>query len=243
MTIRLKDWHIYTLAALLAAFSMFISFVGTELTVPASANEGSDEFVIILDPGHGGVDGGAVGAGGTVEKRINLEISLRLRDILADAGYTVIMTRCEDISIHDSSADTIKEQKVSDMHNRLELTRLYPNSMLVSIHQNTLSDPAVTGAQVFFSPNNEKSAVLAQSIQDAFNAGLQPDAQRVTKEAGKNLYLFYNAQNTAVLCECGFLSNPEEEKLLCSQEYQDRVSFCIYSGILSYLAAESAAKQ
>ena len=242
MTIRLKDRHIYILAALLVAFSMVVSFWGTELTVPASADEGSDEFVIILDPGHGGVDGGAVGANGTVEKRINLEIALRLRDMLADAGYTVIMTRCEDISIHDSSADTIKEQKVSDMHNRLELTRLYPNSLLVSIHQNTLSDPSVTGAQVFFSPNNEKSAVLAQSIQDVFNEGIQPDALRVTKKAGKNLYLFYNAQNVAVLCECGFLSNPDEERLLCSPEHQDRVAFCVYSGILKYLAAEDAAQ-
>ena len=192
--------------------------------------------VIIIDPGHGGVDGGAVGVGGTVEKRINLEISLRLREVLTRAGYTVIMTRDTDISIHDSTAGSIREKKVSDMKNRLKLTQLYPDSLLVSIHQNTLDSPSVTGAQVFYSPNAPESQLLAQTLQNVFNDSLQPDSHREIKKAGKNLYLFYNAKNTAILAECGFLSNAGEESMLCDPAYQDKIVYCLFTGIAEYLA-------
>lgn len=243
---RIKNTYLFIMSAALLAVMLAVPFSGTGDAVTASAGTTvNDDFVIILDPGHGGVDGGAVGTGGTVEKRVNLEIALRLRDVLDDAGYTVIMTRDSDVSIHDSNAQSIKQQKVSDLRNRLALTKLYPNSLLVSIHQNTLPDSKnVSGAQVFYSANHPDSAALAQAIQDSFNTCLQPQKARTTKKAGKNLYLFYNAQNVAVLAECGFLSNPQEERLLCTQEYQDKIVFCIYSGILEYLdggyAPESA---
>lgn len=221
---------------LIAVASMLLGIaLGTGLLAGSQAVQADDDIVIIIDPGHGGIDGGAVGINGTVEKRINLEISLKLRDVLAAAGYNVIMTRDSDISIHDSSANTIREMKVSDLRNRLKLTQLYPNSMLVSIHQNTLGDSLVTGAQVFYSPNNPQSAVLAQSIQDEFNDHIQLENARTTKAAGSNLYLFYNAQNVSVLCECGFLSNKEEEALLCTDDHQNKIVFAIYSGILTYL--------
>lgn len=199
-----------------------------------------DQFVIIIDAGHGGIDGGAVGVNGTVEKRINLEIALQLRDVLCSAGYNVIMTRDTDISIHDSSADTVREMKVSDLHNRLKMTELYRNSLLVSIHQNTLTSPSVTGAQVFYSPNNPASEQLARSIQDQFDRYIQPGAPRETKKAGKNLFLFYNAKNTAVLAECGFLSNAEEERLLCSPEHQRKLVFCLYKGLLEHIEENSS---
>lgn len=190
--------------------------------------------VIIIDPGHGGVDGGAVGVNGTVEKRINLEIALQLRDVLSAAGFNVIMTRDTDKSIHDSDASSISQMKVSDLHNRLAMTKMYENSLLVSIHQNTLHDPSVTGAQVFYSPNNEESAVLAQCIQDQFNQYLQLADSREIKKAGKNLYLFYNAENAAILAECGFLSNSKEEQMLCSEEHQKKIVFSLYCGILDF---------
>lgn len=228
-----RDWLLAILLSLLVLAAIIITRGGR--FDKASSASIDEKPVIILDAGHGGVDGGAVGVSGTVEKRINLEIALCLRDMFQRAGYTVIMTRDTDISIHDSDADTIREMKVSDLHNRLALTELYPDSLLISIHQNTLPNSSVTGAQVFFSPNNPESEVLAQSIQDCFNRYIQLDADRTTKKAGKNLYLFYNAKNTAVLAECGFLSNKKEEAMLCTQEHQRDIAYCIYRGALIYL--------
>ena len=233
MLIKIRKEYLLAVGLALALLLFIILTQGG--TAGLTSAQPSDDFVIILDPGHGGVDGGAVGVNGTVEKRINLEISLRLRDVFTAAGYTVIMTRDTDKSIHDSSADTIREMKVSDLHNRLALTEMYPNSLLISIHQNTLGNSSVTGAQVFYSPNNAESRILAQSIQDSFNSGIQLAGDRQIKEAGKNLYLFYNARNTAVLAECGFLSNSQEEAMLCDKAHQDDIVFCIFRGTLEYL--------
>lgn len=227
-----------TALALLTAIGVVLGLAESAMT---NSSVASKQFVIIIDAGHGGIDGGAVGVGGTVEKRINLEIAQQLRDVLCGAGYTVIMTRDSDISIHDADANSVREMKVSDLHNRLALTEIYPNSLLVSIHQNTLGDHSVTGAQVFYSPNDERSQVLAQSIQEQFNAYIQSGAGREIKKAGKNLFLFYRARNTAILAECGFLSNSTEEKLLCSFSHQRKIVFCLYSGILEFLANNSEA--
>lgn len=191
--------------------------------------------VIILDAGHGGFDGGAIGSNGTIEKNINLAISLKLRDMLENAGYTVIMTRETDIALNDEEDTSTRNKKVSDMHNRLNLTNLYPGSTLISIHQNKLDgDSKVYGGQIFYSPNQESSQILAQYIQDEFNTHIQPEKAREIVKTGKNLYLFYNAQNTAVLCECGFLSNPEEEAMLNTEDYQFKIAYCIFSGIMIY---------
>ncbi len=223
---------------LAAAFMVLVSvvfLVPDQKTSYAASETVDDNPIIIIDAGHGGVDGGAVGANGTVEKNINLEIALQLRDVLQASGFHVIMTRETDMSIHDSSAVTISQMKVSDLRNRLAITRTYPDSVLISIHQNTLSDSSVTGAQVFYSPNKDESALLAQCIQDQFNDRIQLSRSREIKQAGKNLYLFYNAPNTAVLAECGFLSNPEEERLLNTSEHQADIVFSIYCGLLEYL--------
>ncbi len=191
--------------------------------------------VIIIDPGHGGIDGGAVGASGTVEKDINLQIALKLKSKLTVLGYKVIMTRETDISIHDADASTVRQKKASDLKNRLNFTKIYPDSLLISIHQNIIDIPSVRGAQVFYSPNNESSKVLAEKLQDMLNSEMPSGKPRTISKAGSNLYLFYNAQNTAVLIECGFLSNKEEEELLCSEEYQNALAITICKGILSYL--------
>ncbi len=233
MLLRLRKEHLLAIGLALAVLLFIILTQGGTVGVVSEDPQGSN--VIIIDPGHGGVDGGAVGVNGTVEKRINLEIALRLRDVFSNAGYTVIMTRDTDMSIHDSTADTIREMKVSDLRNRLQMTRMYPDSLLISIHQNTLGNSSVTGAQVFYSPNNPSSQLLAQSIQNSFNSGIQLAGDREVKKAGKNLYLFYNAQNTAVLCECGFLSNSREEQMLCDPGHQDDIVYCIYRGALEYL--------
>ncbi len=234
MLVRIKKEHLLAVGLALAVLLfIIITKGGTEHLTSAQLQDSGT--VIIIDPGHGGVDGGAVGVNGTVEKRINLEIALRLRDVFAQAGYTVLMTRDSDVSIHDSDADSIREMKVSDLRNRLKLTEMYPDSLLISIHQNTLGDGSVTGAQVFYSPNHPDSKLLAQCIQDSFNNGIQLAGDREIKQAGKNLYLFYNAKNTAVLAECGFLSNSSEEAMLCDPAHQDDIVYCIYRGTLEFL--------
>ncbi len=233
MLVKIRKEHLLAVGLALAVLLfIIITKGGTEHLTSAQPQQTT---VIIIDPGHGGVDGGAVGVGGTVEKRINLEIALRLRDVFSQAGYTVIMTRDTDISIHDSSADTIREMKVSDLRNRLKLTEMYPDSLLISIHQNTLGDSSVTGAQVFYSPNDPRSELLAQCVQDSFNGGIQLAKDRQIKKAGSNLYLFHNARNVAILAECGFLSNSREEALLCDPAHQERIVYCIYKGTLEYL--------
>ncbi len=191
--------------------------------------------VIIIDAGHGGIDGGAVGVSGIPEKDINLQIALKLRARLTVLGYKVIMTRETDISIHDASAATIRQKKASDLKNRLKMTTLYPDSILISIHQNIIDIPSVRGAQVFYSPNKDSSKVLAGYIQNSLNLCMRSGKPRNITEAGSNLYLFYNAKNTAVLVECGFLSNSEEESLLRSEEYQELLAFAVSNAVLTYL--------
>ena len=239
---NLKFRHYVILVLVLGlAIGSVIGISGGTLTAMILPDDPKD-YVIIIDPGHGGIDGGAVGVSGALEKDINLAIGLRLREILTEAGYTVVMTRDTDISIHDSDAVTVRQKKVSDMRKRLAMTQLYEKSILISIHQNKLGDRKVTGAQVFYSPNNPESEVLAQAIQDEFNRSIQINGRnKEIKKTGKNLYLFYNAKNIAILNECGFMSNPSEEALLGDPVYQEKIAFTIFSGLINYFSAMRAA--
>ena len=191
----------------------------------------------MFEPAHGGIDGGATGIGGVVEKDVNLQISLKLREILKANGYEVVMTRDTDKSIH-SSGKTVAQQKKSDMNNRLKLINSTPNSITVSIHQNHFEQSQYSGAQMFYGRKNESSKLLAEAIQKRFVENLQKDNKREIKEAGKNLYLMYQAQNPIVLVECGFLSNPVESALLSDDTYQNKVAFTIFSGIAVYIGAQ-----
>lgn len=194
--------------------------------------------VIIIDPGHGGADGGAVGVDGIVEKDINLSICLVLRDFFEVSGFEVIMTRDADISIHDEGLTGTRKQKTSDLHNRLAIAEAYPGAIFLSIHQNKFGQSSSRGAQIFFGPNNEQSEKLANVLQKNFIARLQPDNHREVKRAGKDLFLMYNAQCPAVLVECGFLSNPEEGRMLTDPDYQSRVAFVTFASVLEYLDME-----
>lgn len=187
---------------------------------------------IVIDAGHGGFDGGAEGEYGIVEKDINLIISSKLKDILLLNGFKVTMTRESDISIHD---DNSKNKKVSDMKNRLKIINNNPYSLTVSIHQNKFEQKQYSGAQVFYSPNNQLSEVLANSLQLSFAQNLQKENKREIKKAEKNLFLLHNAKNPAVIVECGFISNPSESLLLKDDEYQNQVAFTIYIGLMNFL--------
>lgn len=190
---------------------------------------------VILDPGHGGIDGGCVSVDGASEKGINLAIALTTRDILSSLGYEVVLTRDTDISIHDKGVEGIGNQKKSDMKNRLSIINSYENAVAVSIHQNQFTDPSYSGAQMFYSNSSDLSDKLASCVQSAFVKNLQPDNVRETKEIGNDLYLLYNANCPMIMAECGFLSNDEESKLLQSEEYQKKVAFTIATGIITFI--------
>lgn len=204
----------------------------------------NDFATVILDPGHGGEDGGAVGIDGIVEKDINLSISLKLRDFLQAAGYKVIMTRETDTAIYDDDSKTLREKKRSDLYNRAEIIKdnSKEKTIFVSIHQNKFPNSKYFGSQIFYSKNHAGSQNLASGIKDSLVGLIQPENTRETKPADKKIFLLHNAQIPAVIVECGFLSNENEADKLTKPEYQTQLAFSIYCGISNYFINNSTDK-
>ena len=209
-------------------------FINKESAIGASVNN-NDAITVIIDAGHGGIDGGTQASDGTLEKDINLKIALKLRDILDSFGVKTVMTRETDISIHNNGVSGIKNQKISDINNRLEIIESTENAVFVSIHQNYFTQSKYSGAQIFYSKNNPDSNLLALSIRKSIIENLQKDNTREIKASGKEIYLLNNATAPAVMVECGFLSNEAEAELLKSDEYQQQMAFFIALGILDYI--------
>lgn len=207
--------------------------------VPAAVGSTPPSRVIVLDAGHGGIDGGCSSAAGDVEKNINLAILLDLRELLEASGYTVIVTRDTDRSIHDEGVEGIANQKGSDMDNRLGIFNSVEDALCISIHQNQFTDPQYSGAQMFYADTNPESEALARMLQTQFVSFLQPENTREIKLCGKELFLCYYSENPTVMCECGFLSNPQEAALLVTEEYQQKVAFTIYAAIVQYTVDRS----
>lgn len=208
----------------------------SEDSVTVSALPAEKTPIIVLDAGHGGADGGCSSAEGVPEKGINLNILLKLRDILLLNGYEVEVTRDTDISIHDSGIEGLANQKSSDMDNRLAVFNKYDNALCLSIHQNQFTQPQYRGAQMFYSATNPASEALARSLQGSFRTLLQPDNDREIKQCGKELFLCYFSENPTVMAECGFLSNPDEAAMLNTDEYQTKIALTLFSGISSYIS-------
>lgn len=202
------------------------------ISVPPSDNGAP---VIVLDAGHGGMDGGCSTADGITEKGINLNITLTVKDMCGLFGYETEATRQTDTSIHDKGITGTRNQKVSDMKNRLDLFNKYPDSVCVSIHQNTFSDPRYSGAQMFYSGSNPANEKLASIMQSRFVSYLQPENTRETKLCGPELYLCHYCDNPTVMIECGFLSNPDEAGRLINEAYQKQVAFTIFSGLNEFV--------
>ena len=207
----------------------------TERALPVSTAP-TDKPVVVLDAGHGGLDSGAVGATGTLEKNVNLSIVLTLRDMLEMSGFEVVLTRDQDISIYDPGVEGIRNQKLNDMDNRLEIIQSYPDSIFLCIHQNNFTDPRYFGGQMFYNNNNPNNYTLARIMQNKF-AELQPGNDREIKLSGNELFLLKSNPNPSLMIECGFLSNPEEEAKLATWEYQQKVAFTIYGGLMEFLDA------
>jgi len=223
----------YRWAAALLSVIIFFTFGVSESAARTSVPP--SDIDVIIDPGHGGVDGGAVGVTGSIEKEINLSISLYLRDILTAEGLNVLMIRSTDISIHSEDAVTIRQKKTSDLKNRLEILNRNPDAVVISVHQNSFTAGYVHGTMIYYGTVNETSKQLAEEVKKSIQI-LQPENQKQLKAAGRDLYLMSNAKGPAILVECGFLSNAKEELLLKSDEYQQKIAQSIADGIFTYLA-------
>ena len=188
---------------------------------------------VLIDPGHGGEDGGAV-SGDVLEKHINLAVSHDVADLLRLCGYTVSMTRDTDDALTNEGED-VRKRKYNDMKMRLDLYNATPDNVVVSIHQNKFDAAASHGAQVFYSPNHPNSAVLAEALRKSVTGMLQPDNTRTCKTAGKEIFLLKNARVPAVIVECGFISNRQERELLVTDDYQKQLALAIAAGLMNYV--------
>lgn len=207
--------------------AFFLGCAGLLLHSVETAGEGTAfaaHPVIVIDAGHGGMDGGTTGISGVKEDAVNLAIARRLNAILSLAGYETLMTRttAEDLS---TEGETIRARKQSDLHNRAQMVNSLPEALLVSIHQNHYPDPRYDGPQVFHTPS---ATELANSMQSALNAALKPAGRRAAKPAS-GVYLLERSAHPAILVECGFLSNPAEEQSLASPQYQRSLAAVIAS--------------
>ena len=188
---------------------------------------------VVIDAGHGGEDGGAVSPSGAVESQLNLAVAQRLDLLLGLYGVDVVMLRTEDVSLHDPEAETLREKKRSDLQNRVAKIQAVPNATLISIHQNTYSGSArYHGAQVFYA-DEESSLGLAKHAQERLRLALDPDNGRQAAKLPGEVYLMDHIDCRAILVECGFLSNPEEDALLQTGSYQTKLAAALASAYLS----------
>ena len=223
MVILIRKRHVAYLV-LLCCFVAGLSAVlwhGNAAFTAAFAPEEGTPFTVVVDAGHGGEDGGAVAGDGTVESGLNLAIARRVRDLLTFAGMPTAVTREGEDAIYDPGSATLREKKVSDLHNRVDLVNAIPGAVLVSIHQNSLpSSPSTRGAQVFWN-RQEGAEALAESVQTAQAA-----------QVPSSVYLMKEITVPGVLVECGFLSNAAETEQLKDPGYQKKLAAAIAAGVL-----------
>lgn len=222
----LKKLEIAIIICLITGLIMFNNKLGKLVT--------SDEIetvkkVVVIDAGHGGSDPGKIGVSGALEKDINLEIAKRIKILLEEKGISVFMTRETDEMLCEEALEN--NRKRADMAKRVELINEISPDMVISIHQNSYTDPEVSGAQVFYYSESEEGARMAAMMQKALT---EIDNENTRKEkANNNYYLLKRTKAPTIIVECGFLSNPKEAAKLVEKEYQDMISNAIVKGIES----------
>ena len=195
---------------------------------------GMKSLRITIDPGHGGIDHGAVGTKtGVLEDTLNLDISQMLAKKFMLAGADVLLTRTDEAVVYSDQGDT---QKRRDMNYRAKIVNEQNPQVMVSIHMNKYPNAKYSGAQTFYAQGNEEGKLLAQCIQDELISGLTDNNNRQIKTG--DFFVLKITKNASALVECGFLSNAAEEKKLCDPEYRKKVAECIFSGICRYLGVQ-----
>ncbi|GGD26597.1 N-acetylmuramoyl-L-alanine amidase CwlD [Pontibacillus salipaludis] len=193
--------------------------------------------VIVIDPGHGGVDGGAVGSDETLEKEITLEVSKKLRDYLQQAGALVYMTRERDVDLADEDEKSISKRKSQDLKRRVEFINDKEADFYVSVHLNAIPSPKWHGAQSFYNASSPESEQLAKLIQSEIKRNLENTNRSAL--AISNMYLLRSTESPGALVEIGFLSNAHERELLKTEEYQNKVAASVYEGMLRYVTEDA----
>ena len=216
-------------------FSILVFAIATdvkEITVPTVSLPVSGK-TIVIDAGHGKPDEGAESSTGTTEAAINLKIALKLQNLLEQSGTTVILTRSDENAIYDIDSKTLKQKKISDIHNRVKIGNESSADIFVSIHLNKIPESKYDGWQTFYKEGSSEGQKLAVSIQNNLNQTIQKENNRIAKTID-NIYIIKHVEIPITIVECGFLSNPEEEKQLLDDEYQDKLAWGIYNGIIEY---------
>ncbi|MDU0206136.1 MULTISPECIES: N-acetylmuramoyl-L-alanine amidase CwlD [Paenibacillus] len=231
------------LSTLLVALVVFIyayelpaTKTWSDWTLPLSGK------TIALDAGHGGPDGGASSKEGVIEKDINLAITLQLRDYLQQAGALVVMTRETDTDLADPGTKGYSKRKTEDLHNRADMINEKNADMFLSVHLNSIPSPKWKGAQTFYYTNNPNNSNLAALIQLELKRNLE-NTDRIAKPADKTVYLLKTLKIPSALVEVGFLSNPDEARLLADEKYQKMVAAAIYQGVLRFYAGEKVGSE
>ena len=223
-----KRWKIF-----FTVFVFVMAFVcgrkGAEIAYAIEAAR-PPERIVWIDPGHGGADPGKVGVGEVLEKDINLQVSMLLKEELEKRGIQVLMTRTEDV---DLAEDGASGRKMSDLNKRCQLMNESEAALTICVHQNSFTDPAVKGAQVFYCSGSEEGRTVASYIQTCLRESVDPENKREIKE-NDSYYMLKNTGIPVVIVECGFLSNPEETEKLIQPEYQEQIAAAVAEGVLKY---------
>ena len=236
--LKYGTFAVRTLACLLLVSILFLgasAFMRGAFDTESRETDVPPAVTVVLDAGHGGEDGGAVGLNGICEKDINLSIVLMLGELLTEQGIAVVYTRTDDRLLYTEEQNIKGKRKMYDLRNRLAVAQDAEGAVLVSIHMNKFSSPEVKGLQVYYGKADADSRILAESIRSAVKKELDPTNRRACKSAGEEIYLLSRAACPAVLVECGFLSNPEECEKLSQEDYKKQLSFSIFCGIMEYI--------
>lgn len=218
------------IASVLAAVVLIVfAAVNHNVDIPVS---NLDNKKVVIDPGHGGMDGGSVSDGGDTEKEINLAIAMKLKKIFEDNGYTVVMTRETDVSLNENSDASVRKQKNSDLKKRAEIANESGAGLFISVHVNKYESAEIFGAQTFYSKDDEAGKLYAESVMETLRE-LNPKNKRLAKTHPSKNLVFQNLKIPGVLVECGFISNPDDLLNLKNDEYQQKTAEAIYNGVVN----------
>ena len=194
----------------------------------------SDRVNLVIDAGHGGIDVGTVGVDDSYEKDINLSIALNLYDFAMVSGISSFLVRDGDYLVYNNE----EEKKHSDLYNRMDYINSIDNASLISIHQNHFEDSREWGMQIWYSPNDDSSKIIADNILEIAKSNLQKENTRLNKRSDDSYYLLYKAKVPSVMVECGFMSNSDENKKLQDENYQKQLAYSIMLGFSEYIVEE-----
>ena len=227
-----KKRIIFVLSMVFISVFVYFFSLNTDQTIETVSLPVTNK-VVVIDAGHGGEDQGAESANGVTEAQTNLKIALKVQNLLEQAGCTVILTRSDENAIYDVNSKTLRQKKNSDIKNRVKIGNESSADIFVSIHLNKIPQSQYYGWQTFYKQGNEQGKNLATCIQNSLNEAIQKENKRVPLKID-NIYIIKNVEIPTSIIECGFLSNPEEEKLLLQDDYQNKLAWGIYTGIINY---------